>query len=429
MSTLPYPPVAVVGSGPSGCFLAHALRRAWPLAPITVFDRLHTPFGLVRYGVSPDHQHSKNITKQFDRAFTRDGIEFAGNIEIGKDISLEELRRAYPIVVLATGLSADRILDIPGADLDGVYGAGRLTRVLNSHPDEADRLPRFGDDVVLIGSGNVAIDVVRFLVKTPEHFDGSDIDDELLSAYAQAPVRRINVISRSPLRSAKADAAMLRELGRIPGVRFHASGDLALPPDADKVAASRVEALHALITAPAPAEPTRVDVTFHFGFIPAEIRGEGHVREVALTDASGQCTVVPADSVITAVGFTHAADSVTDGRSLELPDLESGRVAPGLYRTGWLRRGPRGTIPENRTDALAVAAEIVADFESGCVEHIDDRPGYSALPAHVDAQAVTYDDWRRIEAEELAAAADGRIRRKLRDPSSLFTPTSPDPTN
>lgn len=421
MSTSHTPPIAVVGSGPSGCFVAHALRRTWPTSSITVFDRLITPFGLVRYGISPDHQHSKAITRQFDRSFTRDGVEFAGNIDIGEDITLDELRAAFPVVVLATGLSADRTLNIPGFDLPGVHGAGKLTRMINSHPDETDRLPSLGEKVVLIGSGNVAIDIVRFLVKTPELFEGSDIDNGLLGAYAEAPVRRIDVVSRSPLSSAKADAVMLRELGRIPGVRFHGVGDLSLPSDTDRASTNRVEAVRALVDALPDENEVRVDVTFHFGRTPTEIRGHKHVTNVVLTDRAGETETLSADSVITAIGFMRPPDALSPlEMSLDEPDLESGRVAPGIYRTGWLRRGPNGTIPENRTDALAVAAEIVSDVESGAVTASAAQLGFDALPTSVRRKAVSYEGWSRVEATERAEAPEGRIRRKLRDPNRML---------
>ncbi|MET8427638.1 FAD-dependent oxidoreductase [Nocardia sp. NPDC004860] len=415
MSTSSPLPIAIVGSGPSGCFIAQALRRAWPKAPITVFDRLTTPFGLVRYGVSPDHQHTKTISRQFDRIFTRDGVKFAGNIEIGTDLTLDQLRAAFPVVVLATGLSCDRPLDIPGADLPGIHGAGRLTRVLNGHPDEADLLPAFGENIVTIGSGNVAVDIVRFLVKTKEHFNGSDIDDELLDAYAEAPAHRIDIVSRSPLPSVKADAVMLRELGRITGVQFRAVGDTSLPTDADQATTRRVEAVRELVAGSPAAATARVEVTFHFGRTPVAVHGTDRVHEVVLADRDGQTYTLPADSVITAIGFTRPPDGLSTEPSLDEPDPKSGRIRPGLYRTGWLRRGPRGTIPENRGDALVVAAEIVADVEVGAVTAGSGSAGFEVLPDAVRKKAVSYADWCRVEAAEREDAPENRVRRKIRN--------------
>ena len=159
------PRVAVVGSGPAGCFTAQSLRRTFPHAPIDVFDELPTPYGLIRYGVAADHQGTKSIARQFDRLFTHEGVRFRGNIRIGADVSLDELRRSYDAVVVATGMHSDTRLAVPGGDLANVHGAGRITRLLNTHPDEADA-PRLGADVVIIGQGNVAMDVARLLART-----------------------------------------------------------------------------------------------------------------------------------------------------------------------------------------------------------------------------------------------------------------------
>ena len=165
MSTTHSPTVVVVGSGPSGCYTAQFLRKQWPAADITVLDRLPVPFGLVRYGVAPDHQGTKAVDRQFDRLFTRDGVRFVGNVEVGGPVTVDQLRAAFDVVVLATGVSGDRPLGVPGAELAGVHGAGRLTRLLNDHPDEQHPVAPLGPRVVVVGNGNVALDVVRLLAK------------------------------------------------------------------------------------------------------------------------------------------------------------------------------------------------------------------------------------------------------------------------
>ncbi|MEM8794809.1 MAG: FAD-dependent oxidoreductase, partial [Pseudomonadota bacterium] len=172
--------VAIVGSGPSGCYVAQALVKALPNAELTVIDRLCVPFGLIRYGVAPDHQGTKAVSRQFARLFEKQGVAFVGNVELGRDLSLEALRDAMDVVVLATGLYGDRTFEVPGKDLSGIYGSGAVTRYWNGHPDSEGMKPEFGKRVVILGNGNVAIDVLRLLAKSPVEFDGSDIEPEFV---------------------------------------------------------------------------------------------------------------------------------------------------------------------------------------------------------------------------------------------------------
>ena len=169
------PHIAIVGAGPSGLFAAQNLRRLVANAVIDVFDRLPVPFGLIRYGVAADHQGVKAVARQFERLFEREGVRFFGNVHIGRDITVEELTEFHDVVLLAAGLAGDRRLGIEGELLPGVLSAGRLTRWLNSHPDEAAFRPKLGTHVVIIGNGNVALDIARLLLKTPQELSGSDL--------------------------------------------------------------------------------------------------------------------------------------------------------------------------------------------------------------------------------------------------------------
>ncbi|MFC7764951.1 FAD-dependent oxidoreductase [Leucobacter soli] len=175
-----------------------------------------SPYGLIRYGVAADHQSTKTITRQFDRLFADPAVRFAGDIEVGRDLGLDELCAAFDVVVLATGLSDDARIGIPGEDLPGIYGSGTITRVLNSHPGERPFLPALGDDVVIIGGGNVAIDLLRFLVKDRSGYIDSDIADHALDAYLSAPAERVTLLNRSAPAAAKSDPQMLKELAALP---------------------------------------------------------------------------------------------------------------------------------------------------------------------------------------------------------------------
>ena len=174
--------IAIVGAGPSGCFMAQSLGKACPDVEITIIEKLPVPYGLVRYGVAPDHQGTKAVIRQFARLFEKQGVNFAGNVNVGAgdaaDLSLAELRDIFDVVVLATGLSEDRRLGLAGEQTGGVYGSGAVTRFWNDHPSDQALAPEFGNQVVVVGNGNVALDVVRLLAKGADDFNGSDFDHQ-----------------------------------------------------------------------------------------------------------------------------------------------------------------------------------------------------------------------------------------------------------
>lgn len=418
------PRIVIVGAGPSGCFLAGALRRSLPEAELLVIDRLPSPFGLVRYGIAADHQSTKAITRQFDRVFTKERVRFAGNVRLADTpsanaVTLAELHARADAVVLATGLAADRPLNIPGGGLPSVLGAGTLTRVLNSHPDEHDRAELFGNlgqAVAIIGMGNVAVDLIRFLAKQVDDFAGSDVNDHALDAYHSSPCTRIEVLSRSGIAEAKCDPQMIRELGEIIGVRVTLHGDvpargetLADETPGARAAQLKIDALRDLADLTS-RNRARVELRFHFSAVPVRVNGEDDVTGIRVRDAAGMERDIPVDSVISAIGFT--ADEYCPETNAPPCPPDSGRVLPGRYRTGWYRRGPKGTVPTNRADALAVAAEIVADLAAGVLPS-PEAVGESLLPVRLEASAVSYERWLAIDAHERAHALAGRIRSKL----------------
>lgn len=415
MTESPAPHIAIVGSGPSGCYLAQALVRSLPAASITIFDRLASPFGLIRYGVAADHQHTKAITRQFERLFQAPNVRFAGNVELGRDVSLADLRQQFDAVVLATGLSGDRELALPGANLTGVFGAGSVTRALNAHPDEAVTLPDFGTDVVLIGAGNVSLDLLRFLVKDRSQYDASDISDTALDHYLADPAERVTVASRSAAVSSKGDPQMLRELASLPRGTYSTPDDLV--PDAgselDRTASQRLAAFAELVSPERPSAPGPA-VTLRFGVIPLRILGTDRVEAVEFA-AGDDIVVVPASAVITAVGFAAS------GPLAELLAAHSdvGAIEPGLYRTGWAKRGPRGGIPENRACAKSVAEEIVTDLTSGVLPVSEATLGFAGLPTSVQSVAIDYAHWLNLEQHERDLAPETRVRRKITDHNQM----------
>ncbi|RWZ52678.1 cytochrome P450 [Labedella phragmitis] len=399
--------VAIVGAGPAGCFTAQALRRAAPDAQIDVFDALPVPYGLLRYGVASDHQGTKSVARQFDRLFDPEHTRFHGNVRLGADVTLERLRESFDAVVLATGLHSDVRLAVPGSELPGIVGAGALTRAANGHPDEAGT-PHLGENVVVVGHGNVAMDVVRLLSRDPQDYDGSDIDDDVLREIA-GDVRTVHVVGRSLPSAARFDPVMVRELAGLAGVRHVVHG-----ADLDTVPAgkdARLDAVRELTSSgDGDGHRERVTVEWWFGLSPVRIEGDAAAEAVVFASPDGEVRLA-ADSVVTAVGFAADPES-----PLEPAAHASGRVEPGLYTAGWLRRGPRGTIPDQRADARGLAAMILEDLAAHT--SAEDRPArreWERLAPAVDA-----DGWRRVDLQERLAAVPGRERRKLRSREELL---------
>jgi len=389
--------IAIVGAGPSGCFLAQALLKAAPGLEVDLIDRLPVPYGLVRYGVAADHQGTKAVSRQFARVFERQGAQFFGNVTLGADVTLETLRAAYDAVVLAAGLSQDRPLAIPGGDLPGVHGAGTLTRALYDHPD-ACALPDLGPRPLIVGNGNVAIDLLRLLAKTPEEMTGSDLGAGPGEWLAGSGIEEITITGRSPAAQAKFDTVMIKELAKLGGVSIRAIGAGASDDPVEQKKIEAVQALDGIATGPRR-------ITFRFGLTPLAVEGETSAEAVRFaTDQDEE--VLSCSSVLTAIGFGPAGDLPRDVLLADARDAEAGALAPGLYATGWFRRGPRGTIPENRADAQALAARILDDLKSD-----PDKPGRAILADL--AEAVDYTGWTRIDAHETEAAPEGRCRAKI----------------
>lgn len=377
--------VAIVGAGPSGFYAADGLLRGRPDLRIDVIDRLPTPFGLVRAGVAPDHQGTKAVVRQFDRLLAQPDLRFAGNIEIGRDLSWDEVVQSYDAVIVATGMVVDRKLGIPGEELPHVWGSWRFVAWLNGHPDFRSGPDLSGvNSVAVIGNGNVALDVARLLAKTPEEMTKSDIVPEAGAAIAAAPLTDIHVIGRRGAEQASFTTNELAEMGRLSRAVAVADASVltaeapASDPTPERLRkAKNIETLKRY-AAQTPGEK-RVTVHFRFHETPKSI------RPGAIELSNG---TLAADLVVTCIGYTGEP----------FPQAEN------VFPVGWARRGPSGTIPTNRADSHAVAKEVI-DF----LEDRELKSGPDILPLCVDAEG-----WRRIDKAEIAAgAAQGRPRVKL----------------
>ena len=354
------PSVAIIGGGPSGCYMAQFLRRHFKDAQITIFDSLPVPYGLVRFGVAPDHLGTKAVAQQFDRLFEREGVKFVGNTEIGTKLSLQELQEKFEIVVLALGLSADRKMGIPGENLAGVYGSGMITRLINSHPHESVENVAVGSEIVVIGHGNVAIDLVRLSLMSSEDLVNLGIPRNVADEIGSGAAIRIHVVGRSEISNAKFDTTMVRELAKFEDVKF--ISDSTIKKDQDPEIQKRITAIESLEKASNPE--AKREVIFHFGWEPFDINGTASVQSAKFKSTRGQLLQLSADTIYSAIGFEEDCDAPIKLREIlsDQSDLSRGFVSDGLYCVGWLRRGPQGTIPTNRLDAKMVSEQIVADF-------------------------------------------------------------------
>lgn len=419
--------VAIVGSGPAGLYAAEGVLKRLPGARIDVIDRLPTPYGLVRFGVAPDHQGTKAIQRQFDRLLQRPGLRFLGNVTVGRDLGLDELRGMYDAVVLATGAPCDRRLAIPGEDLAGVYGSAAFVGWFNGHPDFRALAPRLdGTSAAVIGNGNVAIDVARVLAKSPAEMAASDLCAHAAQAIARAPLTDIWLIGRRGPAEASWTSAELAELGRLeraaPVVDPAGIPDAIDEPDpkAARMREKNLEILRGFAAAPAADRPIRLHFLFHAA--PVAVLGQGAAAALRLERtrvADGSCIgtgailEIPAATVVSAIGYR--CDQL-DGAPLDpgrgIVANDAGYVAPGLWTVGWAKRGPSGTIPTNRADSFAVAERLAADLAAAASA----KPGPAGLDAVLAARGIAVVDlagWHRIEAAEAARARLGAPREKL----------------
>ncbi|HEU5286394.1 MAG TPA: FAD-dependent oxidoreductase [Sphingomicrobium sp.] len=418
---------AVVGSGPAGFYTAEALAKAYgEQARIDIIDRYPVPYGLIRFGVAPDHQSLKSVSKRYEKVAETDGVGFIGNVCVGSDVSVAELLEQYDSVILAIGAPHDRKLGIPGEELPGVVGSAEFVGWYNGHPDFADLDPPLGGGhAAVIGNGNVALDVARILAKTRAEFEGSDIVGHALEALDTSAIRTITILGR---RGPHQIAMTPKELGEL------AHLEAALPV-VDLADFPPVEADDALD----PGQRKSVTILREFANIrankpktmlfdffarPVSIEGEGRAERVIVertelddkgsARGTGETYEVPASLVVSCIGYSTpplggVAYDERGGKFLN----EAGRIADRLYCVGWARRGPTGTIGTNRPDGYEVAEAIAAALPPGSDGGRSGAEGLKRLLSGRGVQATDFADWRRIEAAEEAAARPGSPREKM----------------
>lgn len=358
MTGVPRATVAIVGSGPSACYLAQFLSRSQVDFEVTIFDKLPVPFGLLRFGVAPDHIGTRALANQFARLFESDGVRFRGNTEIGIDISLEELRASFDIVVLATGISGDRALGLEGQFSSLIYGSGLVTRWLNGHPDEQEKQIKIGTSLVVIGNGNVALDLVRLSLTDQSKLVSLGVYPAAAASFAPGHLERVHVVGRSAVADAKFDLAMVRELGDLPNVRF--KSNLGSGTGAQGSDTALFRGIQKLVENSKP-EASR-EVTFLFDCTPIAISDAQAATSLTVRDnQSSETEQIACETVISAIGFEESPSAQIRLSEVLKPEsnLETGYLQPGLYCVGWFKRGPQGAIPSNRQDAKLVCNTII----------------------------------------------------------------------
>ena len=416
---------AIVGSGPAGFYTAEALEKAYgEQARVDILDRYPVPYGLIRFGVAPDHQSLKAVSKRYDKVAESAGVDFIGNVTIGRDVSVAELLDLYDAVILATGAPHDRKLGIPGEDLPGVVGSAEFVGWYNGHPDFADLDPPLcGAHAAVIGNGNVALDCARILSKTRAEFEGSDIVGHALDALDGSAIRTVTLLGRRGPHQIAMTPKELGELGHLqaavpevePADFPPVASDDALEPGLRK----SVSLLRGFAELP-QGKPKRI--VFDFFAKPVAIEGDGKaerivVERTTLDDSgaargTGETYEVPASLVVTAIGY--ASSPIADvpfagGKFVN----DGGRIADRLYAVGWARRGPTGTIGTNRPDGYEVADQIVATMPPGSAGERAGADGLKRLLGERGVMPTDYDDWRKIEETETGRARAGSPREKF----------------
>ncbi|EME62437.1 ferredoxin domain oxidoreductase [Rhodococcus ruber BKS 20-38] len=438
--------VAVVGAGPAACYAAQELLERSNVE-VEMFDRLPTPWGLVRSGVAPDHPGTKAVTESFEWSFRRDAFALHLDVEVGRDLDHDELLAHHHAVVYATGASADRSLGIPGEDLPGSHAATEFVAWYNGHPDYADRaFDLSGDRAVLVGNGNVALDVARILTMDVDELARTDIADHALEALRRSNIREVVLLGRrGPAQAAYSNPEFLA-LGDLNGVDVVVDeSELDLDPASAQLAAADPAVAMRMRLAREYARreprPGNKRIVFRYLVSPTEIEGTDRVaglravRNELIAGDDGALVARPTEQalhldaqlVLRSIGYRGVPlpGVPFDERRAIVPN-ENGRVTgagPGVYVTGWIKRGPSGVIGTNKACAKETVAALLADFDAGRLT----RPAYGRreldrLLGQRRPSRVGLSGWHEIdEAERAAGRAAGRPRVKLTDRARLTT--------
>ena len=439
--------LAIIGAGPAGIYAADLILKAERDFEVSIdlFDHLPAPYGLVRYGVAPDHPRIKGIINALHEVLDRGDIRFFGNVRYGQDIDLEDLKRHYNAVIFATGAIKDAPLAIPGIDLDGSYGAADFVNWYDAHPDVARTWPLNAKEVAVIGNGNVALDVARMLVKRPDDLLATDIPDHVYQGLRDSPVTDVHVFGRRGPAQVKFSPLELREALHINGVQAivygedfqydQGSQDAIDSNNQIRVMVKTLEQLRAN-----PQEPKERRLHLHFFASPVEVVGQdGKVAGLTIEKtkldgsggvvATGETTSFPIQAIYRAVGyFGSPVDKIPfDSKSGVIPNQagrvigEDGKNLQGVYCTGWIKRGPVGLIGHTKADAIETIGNVLQDQDRWWQPEL---AGEHQIIETLESRNIDFVDWAKwlkINSKEKAIGeALGRERMKLFDREEIL---------
>ncbi|AGT06467.1 ferredoxin-NADP(+) reductase [Corynebacterium glutamicum MB001] len=433
--------VAVVGAGPAGIYASDLLMKSDTDVQIDLFERMPAPFGLIRYGVAPDHPRIKGIVKSLHNVMDKEQLRFLGNIEVGKDITVEELREFYDAIVFSTGATGDQDLRVPGSDLEGSWGAGEFVGFYDGNPNFERNWDLSAEKVAVVGVGNVALDVARILAKTGDELLVTEIPDNVYESLAKNQAKEVHVFGRRGPAQAKFTPLELKELDHSDTIEV-----IVNPEDIDYDAASEqarrdsksqdlvCQTLESYAMRDPKGAPHKLFI--HFFESPVEILGEdgkvvGLKTERTQLDGNGGVTGTgefktwDMQSVYRAVGYrSDAIEGVPfdDERAVvpndggHIIDPEVGSPITGLYATGWIKRGPIGLIGNTKSDAKETTEMLLADHAAGSLP-APAKPELESIIEFLDERKVaftTWDGWHLLDAAERALGEpEGRERKKI----------------
>jgi ferredoxin--NADP+ reductase len=442
--------VAIIGAGPAGFYAAdHLLKQDGIAVSVDIFDRLLSPYGLVRHGVAPDHLKIKTVTRAFEQTARNANCRFIGNVEFGRDLTLEDLRQHYHQVLFSTGAQTDRQMGIPGEDLRGSHPATAFVAWYNGHPDYcAATFDLSQEAAVIVGVGNVAIDVARILCLTPDELHATDMPDYAVRALGQSKVRDVYLLGRRGPAQAAFTNPEIKELGELAEAdvlvrpeeaTLDALSEAELQASGDRMLAKKIELIQAYAARAAAGRPRRLHLRFLVS--PEELLDDGNGRVAAVrivrneltksasgalsATPTGETETIPAGLVFRSVGYRgvplpevpfHERWGVIANAGGRVIDVDSGEPIVGEYVAGWIKRGPSGVIGTNKPDALETVTAMLEDAAAGRIWSPGEstREGlFGDLRAH-GVRYSTFEDWAAIDAAELAEGERcGRPRVKF----------------